>query len=236
MKKTRIEAHKIKVMPKQSDPEIVLLPKLIKQNKLNHRIGYTQVLELVPQLKARFHSDEGYRANFPNYWGNIKKKYLAQGLLGGAPGTYPHEPLPLDPGDLPPNHPPRPPPETETDYPPASSPTTPSSFEQEDFESDHQDSPMYGMANASLWIDCYKRSDHSPTNGTDVRHSSEDASKLCDVAVNLMLALDGLSGPVDFPPRSKEYFRGGVVIVGHRLSFGGGCGKNNVGPSLVGVR
>jgi hypothetical protein len=31
-----------------------------------------------------------------------------------------------------------------------------------------------------------------------------------------MLFLDRLVSPVDFPPRSKEHFRGDVVSLGHR--------------------
>jgi hypothetical protein len=80
--------------------------------------------------------------------------------------------------------------------------------------------PTGGGKEASLWVDCYKRIDYSPKNRTDVRHSSEDTSKLFDVAVNRMVALDGLFGPVDIPPRSNEHFRRDVAIrVGHCLSF-----------------
>lgn len=109
-------------MPSSKDPEIKLLHTKINDRTLDHRIGYKQVLELVPELAARFHSDSNYKANFPNYWGNIKRRYLAQGLLFGSSRKEGAEPIAPDPGDHPPTFSP-------DCWTPRSTAESPSSFE-----------------------------------------------------------------------------------------------------------
>lgn len=101
-------------MPNVKDPEIRLLEQLIKAGELDIALSYTQVLDRVPLVKARFATDPGYEKNFKNYWSNIRTKYRTQALLGRPTGDDYGEPTPPDPLDLPPAR-----------TPPSSAPSTP---------------------------------------------------------------------------------------------------------------
>jgi hypothetical protein len=72
--------------------------KSINKGELDRRIGCSSVLDRVPEVKARFHSDPGHTNNFRNCWGTVKKKCLAQGALFGTPKQR-AEPLSPEPGD-----------------------------------------------------------------------------------------------------------------------------------------
>jgi len=101
-------------MPNVKDPEIRLLEQLIKAGELDIALSYTQVLDRVPLVKARFATDPGYEKNFKNYWSSIRTKYRTQALLGRPTGDDYGEPTPPDPLDLPPAR-----------TPPSSAPSTP---------------------------------------------------------------------------------------------------------------
>jgi len=65
-------------MPKLTDPEIIDLIRAIKKGEVDMTQGHATLVKQDPFLEARFISDPDYKANFAQFWRDLKRHHAKQ--------------------------------------------------------------------------------------------------------------------------------------------------------------